>query len=149
MNGNSKEANIEYLIEKNIMQVPNLKYIQPSNSNNHIGYIKYDEEFIYPIKDLAEFYKELGYTKELSFAGVLPDEFIWDTYRNNLAREYIGCLQLLLINYLSKHSDTFRMPAQPVDATHALNRSAGVSKFNVFRGRSLSCLATLFSAACE
>jgi hypothetical protein len=108
MNGNSNEANIEYLIEKNIMQVPNFKYIQPSNSNNHIGHIKYDEEFIYPIKDLDEFYKELGYTKELRFAGVLPDEFIWDTYRKNLDRECIGCLQLLLINYLSKHSDTFR-----------------------------------------
>ena len=27
---------------------------------------------------------------------------------------------------------------QPIDATHWLNRSAGVSWFNVFRGRSLS-----------
>ena len=27
---------------------------------------------------------------------------------------------------------------QPVDATHWLNRSAGVSKFNVFRGRSFN-----------
>ena len=30
------------------------------------------------------------------------------------------------------------LPAQPVDATHALNLSAGVSKANVFRGRSFS-----------
>ena len=30
------------------------------------------------------------------------------------------------------------VPAQPVDATHALNLSAGVSKANVFRGRSFS-----------
>ena len=31
------------------------------------------------------------------------------------------------------------MPAQPVDATHALNVSAGVANSSVLRGRSLSC----------
>jgi hypothetical protein len=41
------------------------------------------------------------------------------------------------------------LPAQPIDATQALNLSAGVSKFNVFRGRSFNCLATLFNSACE
>lgn len=41
------------------------------------------------------------------------------------------------------------LPAQLVDATHALNLSAGVSKFNVFRGRSLRRLATLSNSACE
>ncbi len=30
------------------------------------------------------------------------------------------------------------VPPQPIDATHALNLSAGVSNFNVLRGRSLS-----------
>jgi hypothetical protein len=30
----------------------------------------------------------------------------------------------------------FGLPLQPVDATHALKRSAGVSNFNVSRGRS-------------
>jgi len=30
------------------------------------------------------------------------------------------------------------LPAQPIDATHALNLSAGVSKANVFRGRSFN-----------
>ena len=34
---------------------------------------------------------------------------------------------------------------QPVDATHWLNRSAGVLKSNVFLGRSLSCRATALS----
>jgi len=36
---------------------------------------------------------------------------------------------------------------QPVDATHWLNRSAGVSKPNVFLGRSFSLRATAFSCA--
>ena len=42
-------------------------------------------------------------------------------------------------------SDTFGLRFQPVDATHWLNRSAGVSKSSVFLGRSLSCRATAFS----
>ena len=32
----------------------------------------------------------------------------------------------------------FFLPPQPVDATHALNLSAGVSNFNVLRGRSFN-----------
>ncbi len=43
----------------------------------------------------------------------------------------------------------YTLPFQPVDATHAANRSAGVSKSNVLRGRSLSSLATQFRCACE
>ena len=39
----------------------------------------------------------------------------------------------------------FRLRFQPVDVTHWLNRSAGVSKFNVSLGLSLSRLATAFS----
>ena len=38
----------------------------------------------------------------------------------------------------------FTLPAQPIDATHALNLSAGVSNLRVLRGRSLSWRATLF-----
>ena len=37
--------------------------------------------------------------------------------------------------------------SQWIDATHALKRSAGVSYPSVFRGRSLSCLATALSFA--
>jgi len=41
------------------------------------------------------------------------------------------------------------VPAQPVDATQALNLSAGVSNCKVSRGRSFSCRATLFRWTCE
>src|SRR6266478_3555435 len=41
------------------------------------------------------------------------------------------------------------LPAQPVDATQALNLSAGVSNCKVSRGRSFSWRATLFKWACE
>ena len=43
----------------------------------------------------------------------------------------------------------FELRSQPVNATHALNLSAGVSYSNVFLGRSFSCLATRSSSACE
>jgi hypothetical protein len=42
-----------------------------------------------------------------------------------------------------------RLWIQPIDATVWWNRSAGVSKFNVFLGRSFSLLATALSFACE
>jgi hypothetical protein len=41
----------------------------------------------------------------------------------------------------------FRLSIQPVDATHTLNRSAGVSYPSVLRGRSLSCRAMAFNFA--
>src|SRR5260370_20019006 len=43
----------------------------------------------------------------------------------------------------------YGLPAQPVDATQALNFSAGVSNPRVLRGRSLSWRATLLRWACE
>src|SRR3974377_531354 len=43
----------------------------------------------------------------------------------------------------------YALPVQPVDATQALNLSAGVSNPRVLRGRPLSWRATLFRWACE
>jgi hypothetical protein len=45
-------------------------------------------------------------------------------------------------------SSALPLPAQAIDATQTLNRSAGVWKRKVLRGRSLSCRATLLSSAC-
>src|ERR1700730_13342928 len=49
----------------------------------------------------------------------------------------------------SADTSGFGLPAQPVDATQALNLSAGVSNCKVSRGRSFSWRATLFRVACE
>jgi hypothetical protein len=46
-------------------------------------------------------------------------------------------------------NDRFELRFQPIDATHALKRSAGDSYCNVFLGLSFSSLATLLSFACE
>ena len=47
--------------------------------------------------------------------------------------------------YLITCTAALGLRLQPVDATHLLNRSAGVLNSSVFRGRSLSCLATAFN----
>ena len=47
-------------------------------------------------------------------------------------------------NYANRIA-ALRLRFQPIDATHWLNRSAGVLKSNVFLGRSLSCRATAFN----
>src|SRR5206468_1831587 len=66
-----------------------------------------------------------------------------------------GCLCLLWVIHdrcgRSHASVSVRccLPAQPVDATQALNFSAGVSNPRVLRGRSLSWRATLLRWACE
>jgi hypothetical protein len=41
----------------------------------------------------------------------------------------------------------FGLPAQPIDATHALKRSSGVSNPSVLSGRSFNWRATAFSFA--
>ncbi len=51
----------------------------------------------------------------------------------------------LLTNPLEAAKRRFVLRFQLVDATHWLNRSAGVSKFNVSLGLSLRRLATAFS----
>ena len=49
------------------------------------------------------------------------------------------------IGFCSNRTSALPLRFQPVDATHWLNRSAGVLKSNVFLGRSLSCRATAFN----
>jgi hypothetical protein len=47
-------------------------------------------------------------------------------------------MDFIVANRSVKPNVRFWMPAQPVDATQALNLSAGVSNCKVSRGRSLS-----------
>jgi hypothetical protein len=63
-----------------------------------------------------------------------------------LVRNQLG-LADPLSSFLSKSNVRFWLSLQPVDATHALNRSAGVSNSNVSRGRSFNSRATLFKVA--
>lgn len=66
-----------------------------------------ESETIHSIVDLDSFYKQFGYTIELAKQGILPDEFIWDTYFKNSDRNCFSCYQLKMLEYLLKHSLTF------------------------------------------
>ena len=68
---------------------------------------------------------------------------------NPLDTKGLSDLHIVKFGFPNYSNGRFTLPFQPVDATHAANRSAGVSKSNVFRGRSLSSLATQFRCACE
>ena len=66
--------------------------------------------------------------------------------RSNHLNDRIWPNSELLGSEFSAHiCSAFWLRLQLVDATHWLNRSAGVSKFNVFLGRSFSLRATAFS----
>src|SRR3974390_3485990 len=62
---------------------------------------------------------------------------------------YIATIRPAELSDLRPAHVHFWLPVQPVDATQALNLSAGVSNPRVLRGRSLSWRATLFRWACE
>jgi hypothetical protein len=60
---------------------------------------------------------------------------------------FLACDESLSASGLEIHEQLLNgccwLPSQPVNATHALNLSAGVSNCNVFLGRSFSCRAIL------
>ena len=87
---------------------PHFKYSTRGDLNNHYGHIDADGELVHWIKNLNEFYRVLGYTASMAKQGIMPDEFIWDEYVKDGTVNSTACLQLHIIEYLSKHSDNFR-----------------------------------------
>jgi hypothetical protein len=54
------------------------------------------------------FYREMGYTDDMRLSGVLPDEYIWETFvnlRDNSHTHY--CYQLHIMSFLCKFSTDF------------------------------------------
>jgi hypothetical protein len=90
------------------VQIPYFKYRTKDPSNKHLGCIVLAGEVIHKIEDLNEFHKALGYTRDIAKAGMLPDEFIWDRYIRDAAKNCKICFQLHIIEYLLKHSASFR-----------------------------------------
>ncbi len=81
-----------------------------------------------------------------------PPELQWllvaKTYRSDHARRMSALPStsdsLAAMSGLCLIASGLHLPPQPIDATQALNLSAGVSNSSVLRGRSFSCRATLF-----
>ena len=88
--------------------IPTFQYSTKGNVNNHYGHIDADGQLIHWIKNLDEFYEALGFTASMAKEGMMPDEFIWDEYIKVGAINSAACLQMHIIEYLSKYSDSFR-----------------------------------------
>jgi hypothetical protein len=89
--------------------IPHFKYSTTRSSiKKQLGHIAADGVVLLWLESLDEFYKALGYTVSMAKAGIMPDEFIWDEYVKDGAVNSTACLQMHIIEYLSKHSSSFR-----------------------------------------
>ena len=88
-------------------KIPHFNYRNKSQATKYYGCIEMENETIHSIVDLDSFYKQFGYNIELAKQGILPDEFIWDTFFKNSDRNCFGCYQMKMLEYLLKHSLTF------------------------------------------
>lgn len=88
-------------------KIPHFNFRNKSQATKYFGCIETGTEIIHSILDLDTFYKQFGYTINLAKQGILPDEFIWDTYFKNSERSCFSCYQLKMLEYLLKHSLTF------------------------------------------
>ncbi len=96
---------------RNPKEIPHFHCYFTKRSNTHLGVIEVDGNVIHHIKidNIDDFYAEFGYTMDMSKAGVLPDEFIWTEYIKGANAEiFANCMQVHIIGYLTKYSDTFR-----------------------------------------
>jgi len=87
--------------------VPIFKFHAKDPANRHMGFIEFNNEKFW-IYDLNKFYGELGYTHEMQLDGVMPDEYVWDTFvRHKATRNCQSCYQLHIISFLFKYSAVF------------------------------------------
>jgi len=88
--------------------VPHLKYRFLAVSSRRVPCIEAGGKVIHEIQHLPEFYGMFGYTLDAGKSGLLPDEFIWAEYINQHDAAFAPCIQIHIIEYLLKHSDTFK-----------------------------------------
>jgi hypothetical protein len=88
-------------------RIPHFTFSPPNISNKYVATIEMDGKPTHRIKKLDAFYQGFGYTKAMSKAGVLPDEFLKSEYTKGNLSHYSICFQMHLIDYLAKNSDEF------------------------------------------
>lgn len=88
-------------------KIPHFKYRNKSQTSRYFGCIEMGNEIIHSIIDLDAFYQQFGYSVEYAKQGILPDEFIWDTYFKNSCGNCFNRYQLKMLEYLLKHSAKF------------------------------------------
>lgn len=87
--------------------IPHFKYELLHPRKKQCGGIMLNGSVVHRIVSIDEFYAEYGYTLEMAQNGILPEEFIWETYFRHPERNCDACYQLHTIEYLLKHSDSF------------------------------------------
>jgi hypothetical protein len=102
------------------------------------GYILLGNEKVHRIADTNEFYKALGYNDDIMKTGLLPDEFVWHQYRKDNSEKSEVCLQNKIIEYLCKHSPTFKKN-YAVECKHWLESCKG--KLKSESAKCIGCIA--------
>jgi hypothetical protein len=87
---------------------PHFKYMLSSPHHYQYGYITLGNEKVHHIGDVHEFYRALGYNDEISKTGLLPEEFVCFEFHKDKNERPTVCLQVKIIEYLNKHSPTFK-----------------------------------------
>jgi hypothetical protein len=76
-------------------------------TNKHRSFIEFNGEK-FSIADMNTFYREMGYTDDMRLQGVMPDEYIWETFVSQKDNRHVdSCYQLHIMSYLCKFSTDF------------------------------------------
>ena len=109
-------------------KISQFKFLHEGSAKVDVPCIKLDGDVIHLITDLNEFYKYLGYNSEAALKGILPDEFIWETYIKDGIKNCASCYQLHIIDYLFRYSATFTKKygkeCQKLIAPHTAEKAA-------------------------
>ena len=76
--------------------------------HDHQHCLLVDGKIFYRVLDEKKFYKALGYTREWSDNGYLPEEYFWVVFRSPQAERHQECLPFLFATYLLEVSNEFR-----------------------------------------
>lgn len=87
--------------------LPKITYNLSNPLNDRYRSIEVNGEVIHWIEDTDNFYKIFGYSADMRKADVLPNEFIWNEYTNNVQYDFTACKLIQIIEYLRIHSHKF------------------------------------------
>lgn len=89
------------------MNFPILHLVESHTSNTRTYHLKSDDDFEFPIPDLAEFYSSMGFQQSDS-RRLLPNEFLWERFTKHSSKHACAsCFQMRAIDYLLRHSKLF------------------------------------------
>jgi len=72
------------------------------------GFITLDGKKVFQIINITGFYNHLGYTDEIKRTGMSEEEFLWLEYRKDHCKKSFVCLQIKIIDYLTKNLASFK-----------------------------------------